>query len=451
MNDLSNLSGTELSRLILKGETSSYELTKLALDKIEEYSQYNIITNILDNSLEIASDIDAKIKSGDIKSPLMGVPVTIKDNITVKGAVTSAGSKILSNFVSPYDADSVIKIKAAGLPVIAHTNMDEFAMGSSSETSIYGPVHNPLDFTRSAGGSSGGSASSVIAGISPISLGSDTGGSIRQPSAFCKIYGLKPTYGRVSRYGLIAYASSMDQIGPMAKYPEDLKALFGIICEKPNVNEFSLSDRKLKIGILNGFEEQAKPFIDSVKDVISEVKVIDIKTIGYTVPSYYIIACAEASSNLSRYDGIRYGYKSEDENLSLEELYIKNRTEGFGTEVKRRIMLGNFVLSQGFYDQYYLKATKVRNAIKEEIEKIFKDVDIIVMPVALEGAPLLGSKLKEPLKTYKEDIYTVIANLTCNPSLSLPIGETGLQIMGRHNNDELLLDLAIRYGQGEGN
>ncbi|MCQ2533867.1 MAG: Asp-tRNA(Asn)/Glu-tRNA(Gln) amidotransferase subunit GatA [Clostridia bacterium] len=449
----SGKSSVELAVKIKEGKTSCVELTRLALKRIEETSEYNVITSISDTALKEAAVIDAQIKEGSLKSPLAGIPIVVKDNICVNGLVTSAGSKMLKDFVSPYDATVISNLKNEGLLVIAHTNMDEFAMGSSSETSIYGEVHNPFDFERSAGGSSGGSAASVALGITPISLGSDTGGSIRQPASFCGIYGLKPTYGRVSRYGLIAYCSSMDQIGPMAKDARDLKELFRIIsnpADKSSVSSGLEKDKKIKVGVLEGFEKTAASFIDTMREKISEVKIIQIDSLKYAVPSYYIIACAEASSNLARYDGIRYGYVSEN---SEDSDYIKtSRTEGFGTEVKRRIMLGNFVLSHGFYDDYYLKASQVRSLIKKEIENLFNEVDVILMPVTLNEAPKLGEALKDTLKTYKEDVYTCLANLTGNPSISIPVGMNeelnlpkGIQLLGRTNEDELLLDLAVKY------
>lgn len=451
---MSGKSALELALDIKTGKTSCAELTRVALDRISEYSSYNAITSVIDSAIKEAQEIDSRIKSGDLNFPLSGIPIVVKDNICVRNLTTSAGSNMLRDFISPYDADVIQKLKDNGLNVIAHTNMDEFAMGSSSETSIYGEVHNPLDFKKSAGGSSGGSAASVALDITKISLGSDTGGSIRQPSSFCKIYGLKPTYGRVSRYGLISYCSSMDQIGPMAKDPKDLRALFDAISLTYNgkthfedINKEELSDTRLRIGVLQGFEDEAKAFIDAVKENILEVKSINISSLKYAVPSYYVIACAECSSNLARYDGIRYGLKVKMNDS--EDYVMSSRTEGFGTEVKRRIMLGNFVLSHGFYDDYYLKASRVRKLIRTELDSIYKDIDVLIMPVTESSAPLLGEALKDTLKTYKEDIYTVIANLSGNPSLAVPYkGNRGLQIMGRRGEDELLLDLAVKYQEG---
>ncbi len=389
-----------------------------------------------------------------------GVPIAIKDNIQVDGWEVTCASKILQGYIAPYDATVIAKLKGAGLAPFGRTNMDEFAMGSSTETSYYGKTLNPKDPSRVPGGSSGGSAAAVAAGIAIAALGSDTGGSIRQPAAFCGIVGMKPTYGRVSRYGLAAYGSSLDQIGPMTQNVEDAVHLYNIIAGHDPKDSTSAPvehtpvtpnpDRKLRIGIVPNYIKDASPAVQKAYDKaiealkaegheIVEIALMDAK---YDIASYYITAMAEASTNLSRYDGVRYGYRAETGNL--KEMYLKTRSEGFGEEVKRRILLGTFVLSSGYYDAYYLKAQKARHLIKDEYDKAFEKVDLILSPVAPDVAFEFGA-MKTPLQMYLSDAYTIGVNLAGLPAISLPVDEmdglpVGLQLIGRAFDEQTLFD-----------
>ncbi len=396
-----------------------------------------------------------------------GVPLLIKDNIQVKGWNVTAASKILQGYVAPYDATVIEKIKAAGLAPFGRANMDEFAMGSSTETSFYGKTLNPHDPERVPGGSSGGSAAAVAAGVAIAALGSDTGGSIRQPAAFCGIVGMKPTYGRVSRWGLGAYSSSLDQIGPMTQNVEDAAILYDIISGydrrdstsaaieytpvTPNLNP----DRKLTIAVVDNYIEEASPEVQrayetAVKALEAEGHtVVHKKMLGakYDIAAYYIVATAEASANLSRYDGVRYGRRAEGAG-NLKEMYLKTRSEGFGEEVKRRILLGSFVLSSGYYDAYYLKAQKVRHLIKDEYEAVFEEADLILSPVAPTPAFKFG-EMADPLQMYLSDVYTVGVNLAGLPAISLPVQKSaeglpiGLQLIGRHFDEQTVFDGAM--------
>jgi len=427
---------------------SSEELKDLKKDlakKIEEKKEINAYIEVID--------------SGD------GVPIAIKDNIQVDGWNITCASKILQGYVAPYNATVIEKLKSAGLSPYGRTNMDEFAMGSSTETSFYGKTLNPKDYSRVPGGSSGGSAAAVAAGIAIAALGSDTGGSIRQPAAFCGIVGMKPTYGRVSRYGLAAYGSSLDQIGPMTQNVEDAALLYDIIAghdEKdstsanveykavtPNLNP----NRKLKIGIVPNYIKDASSAVQkayekatqALKNEGHEIVEVTLMDAKYDIAAYYITAMAEASTNLSRYDGVRYGFRAEAKNL--KEMYAKTRSEGFGEEVKRRILLGTFVLSSGYYDAYYIKAQKVRHLIKDEYKKIFDDVDLILSPVAPTVAFEFGSK-KSPLEMYLSDVYTIGVNLAGFPAISLPVDEEGglpigLQLIGKHFDEQTVFDGAL--------
>ena len=389
-----------------------------------------------------------------------GVPIAIKDNIQVDGWEVTCASKILQGYVAPYDATVIAELKAAGLAPFGRTNMDEFAMGSSTETSYYGKTLNPKDPSRVPGGSSGGSAAAVAAGIAIAALGSDTGGSIRQPAAFCGIVGMKPTYGRVSRYGLAAYGSSLDQIGPMTQNVEDAALLYNIIAGHDSKDSTSAPiehtpitpdpDRKLRIGIVPNYIKDASAAVQRAYDKaiealkaqgheIVEIALMDAK---YDIASYYITAMAEASTNLSRYDGVRYGYRAEAGNL--KEMYKKTRSEGFGEEVKRRILLGTFVLSSGYYDAYYLKAQKARHLIKDEYDKAFEQVDLILSPVAPDVAFAFGA-MKTPLQMYLSDVYTIGVNLAGLPALSLPVDEAeglpvGLQLIGKAFDEQAVFD-----------
>ncbi|SMC09990.1 Asp-tRNA(Asn)/Glu-tRNA(Gln) amidotransferase subunit GatA [Nitratiruptor tergarcus] len=392
-----------------------------------------------------------------------GVPIAIKDNIQVDGWEVTCASKILQGYIAPYDATVIEKLKSAGCAPFGRTNMDEFAMGSTTESSCYGKTLNPRDPSRVPGGSSGGSAAVVAAGIAIAALGSDTGGSIRQPAAFCGIVGMKPTYGRVSRYGLAAYGSSLDQIGPMTQNVEDAIILYNMIAGVDERDSTSArvpfepvvpnADRKLTIGVVPNYVKDASAAVQKAYDKavaalkeagheIVEVSLMDAK---YDIASYYITAMAEASTNLSRYDGVRYGYRAEASNL--KEMYKKTRSEGFGEEVKRRILLGTFVLSSGYYDAYYIKAQRVRHLIKDEYSKVFEKVDLILSPVAPDVAYKFG-ELKSPLEMYLSDVYTIGVNLAGLPAISLPVDEheglpVGLQLIGKAFDEQTLFDGAM--------
>jgi len=395
------------------------------------------ITLCNEKAIEQAKGITQKRPLGG----LCGLPIAVKDNICYKDYPTTCGSKILENFISPYNATVVDKLIDAGAIIIGKTNMDEFGMGSSNETSYFGPVKNPYDETLVPGGSSGGSAVAVASGIVPVALGTDTGGSIRQPSAFCGIYGLKPTYGAVSRYGLIAYVSSADQIGVMARNVQDLALVYQVIAgydekdstsiafDHPDYSKLIESDKKFSIGVLSEhYQEELDPQIkEGLNELIVELKKmghnireISIPNLKQALPAYYIIANAEASSNLARYDGMRFGHSTENAE-SLEEVYAQSRAEGFGDEVKRRIMLGTYILSSGYYDEYYIKASKVRELIRQGFEKAFNEVDLILSPTTPTPPFKLGERLNDPLKMYKSDTYTVSANLAGIPAMSIPL------------------------------
>jgi len=393
-----------------------------------------------------------------------GVPLLIKDNIQVKGWNITSASRILQGYVAPYNATVIEKIEAAGLSPFGRANMDEFAMGSSTESSFYGKTLNPHDPERVPGGSSGGSAAAVGAGVAIAALGSDTGGSIRQPAAFCGIVGMKPTYGRVSRWGLAAYSSSLDQIGPMTQNVEDAAILYDIISGHDSHDSTSADidytpvtpnldpNRKLKIAVIDNYIKDASAEVQAAYETAIEAledaghTIVHKEMMGakYDIAAYYIIATAEASANLSRYDGIRYGNRSKD-SKDLKDLYLRTRSEGFGEEVKRRILLGSFVLSSGYYDAYYLKAQKVRHLIKEEFEAVFKDADLILSPVAPTPAFKFG-EMADPLQMYLSDVYTVGINLAGLPAISLPIQKTaeglpvGLQLIGRHFDEQTVFD-----------
>lgn len=396
-----------------------------------------------------------------------GVPLLIKDNIQVKGWNITSASKILQGYVAPYNATVIEKIEAAGLSPFGRANMDEFAMGSSTESSFYGKTLNPHDPERVPGGSSGGSAAAVGAGVAIAALGSDTGGSIRQPAAFCGIVGMKPTYGRVSRWGLAAYSSSLDQIGPMTQNVEDAAILYDIISGHDSHDSTSANidytpvtpnldpKRKLKIAVIDNYIKDAsaevqaayETAIKALEDAGHTIVHKEMMGAKYDIAAYYIIATAEASANLSRYDGIRYGNRAEDPK-DLKDLYLRTRSEGFGDEVKRRILLGSFVLSSGYYDAYYLKAQKVRHLIKDEFDEIFKDVDLILSPVAPTPAFKFG-EMADPLQMYLSDAYTIGVNLAGLPAISLPIQKTsvglpvGLQLIGKHFDEQTVFDGAL--------
>ncbi|MCL2254664.1 MAG: Asp-tRNA(Asn)/Glu-tRNA(Gln) amidotransferase subunit GatA [Lachnospiraceae bacterium] len=471
MFDLSTLT---LAKLIRDREVSVKEAVCGYIDEIERTNnKYNaFITLAKERALERVEIIQAKIDSGEDLSLLCGVPIAIKDNISTAGLKTTCASKMLSDYVPVYNATVVDKLEQAGMIVIGKLNMDEFAMGGSSETGIFGVTHNPFDETRVAGGSSGGSAAAVAGKQIPLSLGSDTGGSIRQPCAFCGTTGIKPTYGAVSRYGLLAYASSLDQIGPIANNINDCAALFSLIsggdikdstCVSEKSFAFSENNEERMEGIRVGLPRNYfTSGIDSgVKEaVMSAVKEFEaagaaiiefeMPLLEYMVPAYYIIACAEASSNLSRYDGLKYGYRSADAK-TLSEVYLKSRSEGFGLEVKRRIMLGSFVLSSGYYDAYYKKALQTRALLKDAYNRLFTQFDVIISPVAPTTAYKIGENIDDPMKMYMGDIYTVSVNLAGLPAAALPCGfdgdglPVGFQLIGDAFSEEKLIRIARIY------
>ncbi|MDO4876165.1 MAG: Asp-tRNA(Asn)/Glu-tRNA(Gln) amidotransferase subunit GatA [Oscillospiraceae bacterium] len=471
--EIISLSALELGKAIKDGKTSSVEATHAYLTRIDERDgDYNaFITVLREEALIRAAEVDAAISAGKLTGPLAGVPIAVKDNICTKGVLTTCGSKMLSNFVPPYNATVVDKLNEAGLVIIGKANMDEFAMGSTTETSYFGPTVNPHGTGRVPGGSSGGSAAAVAADMAPVALGSDTGGSIRQPSSFCGVTGLKPTYGSVSRYGLVAFASSLDQIGPIARNAEDAAALYNVICgadprdqssseqaatvDMDALAGFSLKGKKIGLpeeyfgeGIDAGVREKVTAAIKVLEGLGAEVETFSFPIAEYAIPTYYIIACAEACSNLSRYDGIKYGYRPEGD-IDLTRLYIKSRSEGFGLEVKRRIMLGNFVLSSGYYDAYYNKALQAKNLIKQSFDKAFEKYDVIAGPVAPTPALKAGESLSDPLKMYLGDICTVLINIAGLPAISVPCGQVGdeqlpvgLQLIGKPFEEATVLGFA---------
>ncbi len=421
-----------------------------------------------------AGEIDALAARGEKLPPLGGVPVAIKDVMVTRGIKTTAGSKILGNYIPPYDCTAVARMEAAGAVVLGKLNCDEFAMGSSNENSAWKPVHNPRDLSRVPGGSSGGSAAAVAADMAVVTLGSDTGGSIRQPASFCGVVGVKPTYGRVSRYGLIAFASSLDHIGPFAKTVKDAALVLRTIAGRDPMDstsadvpvpdyvvELEKPVRGLKIGVAKeylgeGLDREVRQAVDAAVEKLRglgcEIVGVSLPHTQYAIPAYYLVATAEASSNLARFDGVRYGHRASDAR-TLSEMYRRSRDQGFGAEVKRRIMLGTYALSAGYYDAYYLKAQKVRTLLTRDFEEAFKKVDAIVTPTSPTAAFKLGDKVDDPLAMYLADIYTVTANLAGIPGISIPCGETkeklpiGLQILGRHFDESTILRVANAYEQ----
>ena len=430
-----------------------------------------------ERALQQAERIDRMVAEGKPLPPLGGVPVGIKDVMSTRGVRTTAGSKILDKYVPPYDCTAVSKLEAAGAVILGKMNCDEFAMGSSNENSGFHPVRNPRDLSRVPGGSSGGSAAAVAAGMAVATLGSDTGGSIRQPASFCGVVGLMPTYGRVSRYGLIAFASSLDHIGPLTRTVKDAATILGAIAgrdpmdstsaEVPVPDYVSALDKVLhglKLGVAkeyfgDGLDDEVRQAveaaIDRLKRLGCEVVPVSLPHTSYAIPAYYLIATAEASSNLARYDGVRYSVRARGVK-TLSEMYRRSRDEGFGTEVKRRIMLGTYALSAGYYDAYYLKAQKVRTLLTRDFDEAFQKVDAIVTPTCPTAAFRLGEKSNDPLSMYLADIYTVTADLAGIPGISVPCGQTreklpiGLQILGKHFDEATILRIAHGYEQATG-
>ena len=471
--DLS-LTAVELGKKIKNKEITVVEATTAYLDAMEERDKdINAFVSMdREGALKRAEEVQKKIDSGELTGPLAGVPVAIKDNMCINGMLTTCSSKILSNFKPTFTATAVEKLEAAGAVVVGKTNMDEFAMGSTTETSYYGETKNPWDLNRVPGGSSGGSAAAVAAEEIPYALGSDTGGSIRQPASFCGVTGIKPTYGRVSRYGLIAYGSSLDQIGPLAKDVTDCATILETICGKDDKDSTSVKEanddftaalvddvKGMKIGIPRdylgeGLEPEVKDAILTAAKKLEEkgaiVEEFDLSLVEYAIPAYYIIASAEASSNLERFDGVKYGYRTE-EYTDLHNMYKKTRSEGFGAEVKRRIMLGSFVLSSGYFDAYYMKALRTKALIKKAFDKAFEKYDVILGPVAPTTALKLGDSLSDPIKMYLGDIYTVSVNLAGLPGISLPCGydsnglPIGLQLLGKHFDEKTIIRVAYAF------
>lgn len=432
------------------------------------------LTLCRDRALAQADRLDRLAKEGKPLPPLAGVPVAVKDVMSTRGVRTTAGSKMLDKYIPPYDCTAVARLEAAGAVVLGKTNCDEFAMGSSNENSAFYPVHNPSDLSRVPGGSSGGSAAAVAANMAVAALGSDTGGSIRQPASFCGVVGLMPTYGRVSRYGLIAFASSLDHIGPLTKTVKDAAAVLQAIAGRDPMDSTSadvpvpdyVADlenpiRGMKLGVPKEYfgdglhaevRQSVEAAIDKLKSLGCEIVPISLPHTPYAIPTYYLIATAEASSNLARYDGVRYSLRARGVK-TLSEMYRRTRDEGFGAEVKRRIMLGTYALSAGYYDAYYLKAQKVRTLLTRDFDEAFRKVDAIVTPTSPTSAFRLGEKSNDPLAMYLADIYTVTADLAGIPGISIPCGKTkdklpiGLQILGKHFDESAILRVAHAYEQ----
>lgn len=477
--NLMSLTAVELGKKIKSGEVRVVDAVNAAFDQIEAVEKdINSYVTVYkkEEVLEKAEHIQKLIDEGQLTGPLAGVPVAIKDNMCTRDKLTTCSSKILGNFYPTYSAEAVINLEKAGAVIIGKTNMDEFAMGSTTETSFYGPTKNPWNKEHVPGGSSGGSCAAVAAEECSYALGSDTGGSIRQPSSFCGVTGIKPTYGTVSRYGLIAYGSSLDQIGPVAKDVTDCATILETIAsydskdstsvkrDDYNFTEALVEDVKgLKIGIPKdyfgeGLEPEVKKAILKAVDVLKDkgaiVEEFDLSLVEYAIPAYYVIASAEASSNLSRFDGVKYGYRTEEYN-GLHNMYKKTRSEGFGEEVKRRIMLGSFVLSSGYYDAYYLKALRTKALIKKAFDEAFAKYDVIIGPAAPTTAPKLGDSLSDPIKMYLGDIYTISVNLAGLPGISVPCAQDsnglpiGMQIIGDCFKEKNIIRAAYTFEQAK--
>ncbi len=475
--DILKMTALEVGAAIKQKQITAVDAVKQVLESISrtDWAVNAYITVNGEEAIKKAEEVQAKIDAGELAGPLAGVPIAIKDNICTKGVKTSCASKILGDFAPVYNATVVEKLEAEGAIVLGKLNMDEFAMGSTSETSHYGECKNPWDLNKVPGGSSGGAAASVAAGEAVCALGSDTGGSIRQPASYCGVTGFKPTYGTVSRFGLIAYASSLDQIGPVAKDVADCAAIMDVISGKDSHDGTSLDIdypeylksltgdiSGMKIGLpkecfeTKGLDGEVSQKVMAVADVLREkgavVEEISLPFLDYVIPAYYIIAAAEASSNLSRFDGVKYGFRAENYD-GLVDLYNATRSEGFGDEVKKRILLGTFVLSSGYYDAYYRKALKVKAVIKQKFDEIFANYDLILCPVAPSTAPKIGDSLSDPLKMYLSDIFTVSVNIAGLPGLSVPCGfdkdgmPIGAQIIGPALGEEKVLNAGYTYQQ----
>lgn len=477
--DLSMMTALELAEKIKQRRLTVPDGVKYVFDQIEKKDGtiHAFLSTCKEEALARAEEVQRGIENSVYTGPLAGVPIAVKDNICIKGKVTTCASRILENFVPQYNAEVIDRLEQAGLIIIGKTNMDEFAMGSTTETSAYGVTRNPWNTAHVPGGSSGGSCAAVAAGEAFLALGSDTGGSIRQPSSFCGVTGIKPTYGTVSRYGLVAYASSLDQIGPVGKDAADCAALLEIIAghdpkdatslkrEDLDFSEalegrvtgmkFGVPEEYLAEGISPGVKESFMNTLKTLTEQGAFVEFFSIKTTEYMIPAYYIIASAEASSNLERFDGVKYGYRA-DEYEGLHDMYKKTRSQGFGQEVKRRIMLGSFVLSSGYYDAYYLKALRTKALIRQEFDNAFKKYDVLLAPAAPYTAPKLGESLKDPLAMYLGDIYTVAVNLCGLPGITVPCGLSaeglpiGVQMIGDRFGEKKILLAASAYEAARG-
>ncbi len=473
---ITDMTAVLLAEAIREGKTTAVEATEAMLERIaDKDKELNCYVTVdKEGALKQAKQVQEKIEKGELTGPLAGVPVAIKDNLCTEGLLTTCASRILHNFVPAYTAEAVVNLQKAGAVILGKTNMDEFAMGSTTETSAYGVTRNPHNIEHVPGGSSGGSAAAVAAGECFYALGSDTGGSIRQPASYCGAVGMKPTYGTVSRYGLIAYGSSLDQIGPLTKDVRDCATVLEVIASHDDKDSTSLvrqdtdftkalveDVRGMRIGIPNdylgeGLDWEVKTAILQAARVLEAqgavVERFDLSLVEYAIPAYYTIAAAEASSNLERFDGIKYGYRAE-EYTGLHHMYKKSRSEGFGEEVKRRIMLGSFVLSSGYYDAYYLKALRVKALIRKAFDEAFAKYDMILGPVAPTTAPGLGESLADPIKMYLGDIYTIAVNLAGLPGISVPCGQDskglpiGMQLIGDCFQEKKLLQAAYTYEQ----
>ena len=469
-----DMTALELGKRIQSGDITAVQAAEASLARIKavEPSIHAYVTVNEEKTMEQAGKVQAEIEAGRLSGPLAGVPVAIKDNMCTEGMRTTCSSRILENFIPAYTAQAVANLEQAGAVILGKTNMDEFAMGSTTETSAFGVTRNPWNPEHAPGGSSGGSCAAVAAGECFYARGSDTGGSIRQPSSFCGVTGIKPTYGTVSRYGLIAYGSSLDQIGPVAKDVSDCAAVLEVLASHDPKDSTSMerSDcdftaalsedvRGMRIGIPEsyfgqGLDQEVKDAVLEAARVLGEkgaiVETFDLKLVEYAIPAYYVIASAEASSNLSRFDGVKYGYRAP-EYEGLHSMYKKSRSQGFGPEVKRRIMLGSFVLSSGYYDAYYLKALRTKALIKKEFDRAFASYDVILAPAAPATAPRLGQSLGDPLKMYLGDIYTISVNLAGLPGISLPCGldskglPIGLQLIGDCFKEKSIIRAAYAY------
>lgn len=473
--DIRSKTAVEIGRMIKTKEISVSDAVDAVMDQIDKVEKdvHGYVAIDREGAYKQAERIQRQIEEGSLTGPLAGVPMAVKDNLCTKGMQTTCCSRILENFVPTYTAQAVQNLIDVGAVMIGKTNMDEFAMGSTTETSCFGVTRNPWNLGHAPGGSSGGSCAAVAAEECFFALGSDTGGSIRQPSSFCGVTGLKPTYGTVSRYGLIAYGSSLDQIGPVAKDVTDCAAILETIASHDSKDSTSVSReygfmealvpdvKGMKIGIPKdylgeGINPEVKSAIlkaaDTLKTMGAEVEDFDLSLVEYAIPAYYVIASAEASSNLSRFDGVKYGYRAQDYE-GLHSMYKKTRSEGFGEEVKRRIMLGSFVLSSGYYDAYYLKALKTKALIKQAFDKAFVKYDVILAPASPSAAPKLGESLKDPLKMYLGDIYTVAVNLAGLPGISVPAGTdskglpVGVQMIGDCFKEKKILRAAYAFEQ----